>query len=80
MKLIKMTVKKVTKKDDADEKTFGYVKVAKFDDVWKLASVTQPNFYGGKDVNRLKAYAKEVKKQAADLEEAITFIEKENKK
>ena len=76
MKLIKMTVKK----DDADEKTFGYVKVAKFDDVWKLASVTQPDFYGGKDVNRLKAYAKEVKKQATDLEEAIKFIEKENKK
>ena len=68
------------KKNDVDEKTFGYVEVAKFHDVWKLASVTQPNFYGGEDVNRLKAYAKEVNKQAADLEEAIKFIEKENKK
>ena len=77
---MKKTAKKVIKKDDADEKTFGYVKVAKFGDDWKLASVTQPDFYGGKDVNRLKAYAKEVKKQATDLEEAIKFIERENKK
>ena len=68
------------KKDGVDEKTFGYVIVAKFHDIWELASVTQPNFYGGKDMNRLKAYAKEVKKQAADLEQAIKFIEKENKK
>lgn len=71
---------KAVKKDGVDEKTFGYVIVAKFHDIWELASVTQPNFYGGKDMNRLKAYAKEVKKQAADLEQAIKFIEKENKK
>lgn len=75
MKLIK-----VAKKDGVDKKTFGYVEVAKFNDAWELASVTQPNFCGGKDVNHLKAYAKEVKKQATNLEEAIKFIEKENKK
>ena len=68
------------KKDGVDEKTFGYVKVAKFHDIWEMASVTQPNAYFGKDINRLKAYAKEVKKQASDLEDAIKFIEKENKK
>lgn len=77
---MKMKLIKAVKKDGIDEKTFGYVKVAKFHDIWEMASVTQPNVYFGKDINRLKAYAKEVKKQAADIEEAIKFIEKENKK
>lgn len=77
---MKMKLIKAVKKDGIDQKTFGYVEVAKFHDIWELASVAQPNPYFGKDMNRLKAYAKEVKKQAANLEEAIKFLEKENKK
>lgn len=77
---MKMKLIKAVKKDGVDQKTIGYVVVAKFHDIWELASVTQPNVYFGKDINRLKAYAKEVKKQASDIETAIKFIEKENKK
>ena len=84
MKIIKKICRKVDGnlvKDSMEEnKSFGSVVVAKSHDLWGIASVTQPNVYFGKDMNRLKAYLKEVKKQASDLEKAIEFITKENKK
>lgn len=75
-----LELKNLVKDSMEENKSFGSVVVAKSRDFWEIASVTQPNVYFGKDMNRLKAYLKEVKKQASDLEKAIEFITKENKK
>lgn len=76
-----MKIVKVNRKVDAsDEKRIGYVTLVKFreDGPWEFSSISHPNVVFGTNLPRIKAYLKEIQKQAKDLEAAVKLMEKEN--